>query len=126
AVGANKPAQQATPVLANKDIIDMVSEGLDTSVLLAKMRRSAVSFDVSTEQLIHLKKAGVPREILTAMIERPTGPAMLEPGVDPVRGGVTTAVAEDLKTIRTVVVRAPDEVLRASAEETRLNSRGPA
>jgi hypothetical protein len=57
--------------LTNEDVLSLVEVGMDESLVLAKINQAPnVSFDVSAEALIGLKKAGVTSEILKALVVR--------------------------------------------------------
>jgi hypothetical protein len=56
-------------VLTNKDVVAMVKAGLDSGTVVAKIRQSGTKgFDTSVDALIALKKAGVPKDIMDAML----------------------------------------------------------
>lgn len=62
--------------LSNEDIVAMFSADLGASTIIAKVRQAErVDFDVSTEALIKLRKAGVPQDVITAMLDRVSPPA---------------------------------------------------
>ena len=119
-------SQQQVQVLSNSDVIEMVTEHLAPSIIISKIKHSATAFDVSTTGLVHLQKAGVPQEVIGAMIERPAGTAPLEPTQDTDRNQPAGLVSKSLAEVRTIFVRAPTEVLRANAEETIGREGGPA
>lgn len=60
-------------VLTNQSIVDMARVGLSREVIIRAIGRSKVKFDVSSNGLIELKKADVPDEIISAMIDRQEG-----------------------------------------------------
>ena len=64
--------EQTDAPLSNKDILEMISIGLSTEIILAKMKTSACNFDTSTAALRELKKAAVPDAIILAMVQTPT------------------------------------------------------
>ena len=67
---AQAPAPAADPnVLRNDDVIKMVSAGLDSSIIIAKIRTSKCEFDTGTDALIQLKKSGVPSAVIGAMMQ---------------------------------------------------------
>jgi hypothetical protein len=61
----------ATPgqALTNDDIIQMVQVKLADSVIIAKIKSSACTFDTSTDALIKLKQAGLGDAVQQAMVE---------------------------------------------------------
>lgn len=58
----------AQEVLTNDTIVQLYSAGVGENTIVAKIGSSASSFDVSTTQLIELKKKGVPDSIVAAMV----------------------------------------------------------
>lgn len=56
-------------VITNKEIISMTSAGLSKDIIINKIRSSKSNFDISTDALIELKKAGVADEVVAAIIE---------------------------------------------------------
>jgi hypothetical protein len=61
-------SQGAAPALTNQDVLLLVKAGMATEVIVAKLQRSSCSCDTSATELQHLKTAGVPEEVLVAMI----------------------------------------------------------
>lgn len=61
-------------VITNDKVITMVQAGLPASVIINKIRNSKTSFDMSTDQLIRLKQARVPDDVLNTMIN-PSAPS---------------------------------------------------
>ena len=66
------PAQAET--LDNAAVIQLVEVGLGEEAIVAKIGATASNFDVSTDQLIALKNAGVPTGVIAAMIEKSNAP----------------------------------------------------
>lgn len=57
--------------LRNDDILSLVKVGLDDSLIISKVQNApATEFDVSTDALVTLKKAGVSNAIVNAMMKR--------------------------------------------------------
>jgi hypothetical protein len=54
--------------LTNEDVIKMVSAGLTEDLIIDKINASSPRFNVDTDGLIELKKAGVPDKVVAAMI----------------------------------------------------------
>ena len=54
--------------LNNSDVIEMHQAGLDTETIIMSIRSSETDFDTSAKQLIQLKNAKVPEEIIQMMI----------------------------------------------------------
>ena len=65
-------AEEKAEILDNSDVVRLVTAGLSSELIVAKIEQSECKFDVSTDALIGLKKSGVPSKVLTAMIERNT------------------------------------------------------
>ena len=59
----------APDVLTNDDILRLVAAGLPDQAIIAKIRASKSSFDLSTDQLIALKNKGVSGAVLATMLE---------------------------------------------------------
>ncbi len=72
--GAVQTAQaQGAPVrevLSNDSIINLVKAGFKESTVIALIRTSPVSFDITTAKLVTLKRNKVSEKVITAMIER--------------------------------------------------------
>jgi len=66
-VGAAPLAAQE--VLTNQTVESLAAAGVGDQIIVAKIRSSATSFDVSTDQLIALKKRGVSDNVISAMID---------------------------------------------------------
>jgi hypothetical protein len=64
--------QEGGEVLTNDKVIMMTKAGLSASLIVNKIRSSKTNFNVSTEELIRLKQARVPDEIINAMVEGST------------------------------------------------------
>lgn len=80
-------------VLKNADIVSMITAGLPSAVILAKMNASTVDFDVSTPALIKLNKDGVTQSIITEMISRPHGGPVSSATTNPFGEAYTRAMA---------------------------------
>ncbi len=63
-------------VLTNDEVISLAKAGLNSSIIVNKIRTSKSNFDLSTDALIKLKQAGVNDEIVTAMLEAKSGKSM--------------------------------------------------
>lgn len=69
---SSSPLTAAEKPLTNADVIALVKAGLDDSTVVAKIRQSGRSgFDTSVEGLIALKKAGVSKTVIDAMLGGP-------------------------------------------------------
>ncbi len=82
ALAAQEPKPQPQPAetrLTNKDVLDMVKANLAPAVVIAKIKTSATSFDTSPAALQELKAAGVPDEVILAMVQAASAPAPAPP-----------------------------------------------
>lgn len=70
--GATSIAQE---VLTNDSVIQMVKAGLPEAVVIAKIKSTASKFDLKTDSLVSLKKAGVSDKVLEAMVAAPAAGA---------------------------------------------------
>jgi hypothetical protein len=68
--GATSLAQE---VLTNDSVIQMVKAGLPEAVVVAKIKSTATKFDLKTDSLVSLKKAGVSDKVLEAMVAAGSG-----------------------------------------------------
>ena len=68
--GATSIAQE---VLTNDSVIQMVKAGLPEAVVIAKIKSTPSKFDLKTDSLVSLKKAGVTDEVLEAMVSAGSG-----------------------------------------------------
>jgi len=68
------PAHAET--LTNDSVIAMSKAGLGPDAIIAKIRTSANTFDLSTEQLIALKQQNVPDAVIAAMLNASAGAAV--------------------------------------------------
>jgi hypothetical protein len=57
-------------VLSNNDIVEMVKNGLSEGIIIAKIKASETSFDISTPALKSLSDAKVPESIVIVMLEK--------------------------------------------------------
>jgi hypothetical protein len=60
--------------LTNDSIIMLSAAGLGSEAIIAKIKASAATFDLSTEKLIALKSAKVPDAVIAAMLETSSKP----------------------------------------------------
>jgi hypothetical protein len=70
--GATSLAQE---VLTNDSVIQMVKAGLPEAIVIAKIKGTATKFDLKTDSLVALKKAGVSDKVLEAMVAAGSGSA---------------------------------------------------
>lgn len=68
-VSAQAPVRE---VLNNESIVNLVKAKFKEVTILSLIRTSPVSFDITTNKLVQLKKNGVSEKLITAMIERQT------------------------------------------------------
>jgi hypothetical protein len=68
ALAAMRAAQGAPKFLTNDDIVSMVKAGQDESTVLSAIQTQGTDFDVSAKALLQLKKSGVPKKVIDAMI----------------------------------------------------------
>ena len=72
--GTNAFAQDET--MTNEEVITLAKAGLNETIIINKIKTSKSSFDLSTDNLIKLKKAGISDNIVTAMLEAKSGRSM--------------------------------------------------
>lgn len=63
-------AQTKEDTVTNKTVIQLKTAGLSADIIKAKIQGSACRFDFSTDALIALKKANVPDDVITAMLNK--------------------------------------------------------
>src|SRR5512147_633277 len=68
--GATSLAQE---VLTNDSVIQMVKAGLPEAVVIGKIKSTSSKFDLKTDSLVSLKKAGVSDKVLEAMVAAGSG-----------------------------------------------------
>lgn len=56
-------------VLTNESVVTMLKAGLSPNIVSMKIKASKTKFDVTTNELIRLKREQVPDEIINAMVE---------------------------------------------------------
>lgn len=69
ALAAGAVSAQAQEALTNESVLKLLEAGLPVEAVVAKIKASRGSFDVSTDRLIELKNKGVPGAVLAAMLE---------------------------------------------------------
>jgi len=77
ALGVSMPGaiSIAQELLTNDSVIQMVKGGLPEAVVIAKIKSTPSKFDLKTDSLLSLKKAGVTDKILEAMVSAGSGGA---------------------------------------------------
>jgi hypothetical protein len=68
ALAAIGTAQSAPKFLTNDDVVSMVRAGQDVDTILGTIQTQGTDFDVSAKALLQLKKSGVPKKVMDAMI----------------------------------------------------------
>jgi hypothetical protein len=101
-------AYSQSEMLTNAKIIEMAKAGLSPDVILYKIQFSVERFDISSDALIELKRAGVDDSIVAAIVEisrsatSGTTPAPVSNAIQP----TTTNLAKDsLLTARTIAIK---------------------
>jgi tetratricopeptide (TPR) repeat protein len=61
----------ASETLTNESILKMVQSGLETEVIISKIKTSQNQFDTSVNEILRLKKEGVSGDIINAMMGGP-------------------------------------------------------
>jgi hypothetical protein len=64
----------AAETLTNTNIIELVKAGIANDAIIAKIRTTDGHYDLTTDDLIALKTAGVPGDVIAAMIAGPSKP----------------------------------------------------
>lgn len=77
--------QTTAPALTNKDVVEMIKAGLTADVVVAKIKSSETNFDTTPAALTELKAAGVPDNVILAMVKGPAS-ADAASGAPPVDG----------------------------------------
>ena len=80
--GATSLAQE---VLTNDSVIQMVKGGLPEAIVIAKIKGTPTKFDLKTDSLLSLKKAGVSDKVLEAMVRGGLRPPPRRPPRCPLR-----------------------------------------
>ena len=99
-----------TEILTNSEVIKLSEAGLSREVILTKIARSRVDFDISTGALVELKKRGVADEVIAAMLEKAEAnknyTTSVESSVSPADAAVVTTTTTgntSTETVKTVV-----------------------
>jgi len=69
----------AQETMTNEEVISLSRAGLNPTLIVGKIRTSKTDFNLSTDSLIALKKAGVTDEIVGAMLEAKSGKSVSLP-----------------------------------------------
>jgi hypothetical protein len=62
---------RARASLTNSDVVGLVNAGISAEVIIAKIKTASCSFDTSPTALKELKDAGVPDNVILAMVQAP-------------------------------------------------------
>lgn len=68
-------------VVTNSEVITLTKAGLDKAVIINKINTSKTNFNLSTDELIKLKQAGVTDEVVHAMLTAKNGGASAAPSL---------------------------------------------
>ena len=77
------PQHEASVPLSNKNIISMHATRLSSDVIIAKIKSSPTRFDTSAEGLQRLKRAGIPDDVILAMVQASADASTAVPLADP-------------------------------------------
>jgi hypothetical protein len=67
-LAATAAAQGAPKFLTNDDVVSMVKAGQDVDTVLSTIQTQGTDFDVSAKALLQLRKTGVPKKVIDAMV----------------------------------------------------------
>src|SRR5215218_2087661 len=67
---AQGPGTATTKTLTNASVVKLVRAGFKEKTVIAIINARPVSFDLSPDRLIELKKGGVPEHVILAMLAR--------------------------------------------------------
>jgi hypothetical protein len=56
-----------------QDVVKLTKAGMSEDIILAKVKKAGVSYDLTTDQMIYLKNQGVSQNVITALLQ--AGPA---------------------------------------------------
>ena len=87
----NQAPTKSSP-LTNKDVLEMIKNGLATEVVIAKIKTSPSKFDTSPAAMTELKTAGVPDAVVLAMVQSSSNTV---PSVGSTAGGETVVKVPD-------------------------------
>ncbi|HKV92352.1 MAG TPA: hypothetical protein VJW20_07370 [Candidatus Angelobacter sp.] len=80
-VGIGQQQPHSAPLM-NSDVLDLVKANISADVIVAKIKSSDCRFDTSPGTLKGLKDAGVPDNVVLAMIEAPPAPEYIASPVE--------------------------------------------
>lgn len=97
ATAASPAAGAASPGGLTVDgVISLLDAKISSDLIIAKIQKSGQSFDLSTDDMVRLKKAGASDEVMKAMMSATPAPAAVAVATGPIAGpnaGVGTPVA---------------------------------
>ncbi len=64
------PASPKSETLTNKSVVELSKAGLSKSIIINKINTTPCRFDLSTTELVNLKKQGIAEDVLNAMMEK--------------------------------------------------------
>ncbi len=118
--GATSLAQE---VLTNDSVIQMVKAGLPEAVVIAKIKGTATKFDLKTDSLVSLKKAGVTDKVLEAMLSAGSGsPAAAAPTTAMPAAPAPAIAAGALKTQDVIYQLVADKFVEMFATSANLET----
>jgi regulator of protease activity HflC (stomatin/prohibitin superfamily) len=68
ALAAIVTAQSAPKFLTNDDVVSMVKAGQDVDTIVSAIQNQGTDFDVSAKAVLQLRKSGVPKKVIDAMV----------------------------------------------------------
>ena len=104
-------------IMTNRDILQLVGQGMQSHLIIAKIMTSRCNFDVFPPVLADLKRRGVPENVLHFMSFIPNGPASLPEPRQPNSQPLVKAVKIPRGTVVTVETLYP-----VSSADFKLNS----
>jgi hypothetical protein len=93
APAAANVANPAEKPLTNEDVIAMTKAALGDDIITAKIQQSNAAFDTSTEALIRLKKSGVSKGVMDAVLKRSSHVDATKTSVEPSSSGGNAVAA---------------------------------
>jgi hypothetical protein len=120
ALAAIGTAQSAPKFLTNDDIVSMVKAGQDADTVLSAIQTQGTDFDVSAKALLQLKKSGVPKKVIDAMVsavkdQKEAATAVLSAAQAKVAAAEAEDKAEEAKAEAAKAARAKSAAAMASA-----------
>jgi hypothetical protein len=112
ALAAIATAQSPPKFLTNDDIVSMVKAGQDVDTVLSAIQTQGTDFDVSAKALLQLKRSGVPKKVIDAMIgavkdQKEAAAAVLSAAQAKIAAAEAEDKAEEAKAAISELWRAP-------------------